>query len=173
MCHANGSDNVRKEAIPEKLMLLCHVARTRSCATLLSALIVPQSFLRQTCDSLHSLSHPGIRTITNLVSDHFSCQCMKKDIWTWTHTCTVCYRSKVHRQTEPPMGKWTPLRLVSARFALTLFTTVRPHTDTLNDGFTRWPEAIPLNGINSESMACALLINWMAEFCWTKHVTSN
>jgi cleavage and polyadenylation specificity factor subunit 1 len=54
---------------------------------------VPVSLRRQVFDSLHSLSHPGIKASAKLVSQRFLWPAIQKDCRTWARACQPCQRS--------------------------------------------------------------------------------
>ena len=57
--------------------------------------LVPASFQRPIFQALHSLSHPGPKPSTRLISARFVWSGMKKDIRDWCKTCHDCQSSKV------------------------------------------------------------------------------
>jgi cleavage and polyadenylation specificity factor subunit 1 len=74
---------------------------------------VPSSLRQQVFDSLHSLSHPGIKEKTKIISQRFVWPSIQKDCRTWAKACQVCQRSKISRHTITPVGNFS---LPSARF---------------------------------------------------------
>ena len=131
--------------------------------------IVPSTMRRLVFDSLHALSHPGIRASTKLISERFVWPNMNRDIRQWARTCQACQRSKVHRHTVSPIGSFS---LPHHRFANVHIDLVGPlpssrgftYLLTCIDRFTRWPEAIPLSDISAESVARAFVEQWIARF---------
>ena len=65
---------------------------------------VPASFRRTVFDSLHSLSHPGIRATQRLVTARFVWPNINSDVRRWAQTCTQCQRSKVQHHTNAPLS---------------------------------------------------------------------
>ena len=74
---------------------------------------VPSTLRRQVFDSLHSLSHPGIKATAKIISQRFVWPSIQKDCRTWAKACQVCQRSKISRHTITPVGNFS---LPSARF---------------------------------------------------------
>ena len=74
---------------------------------------VPSSLRRQIFESIHSLSHPGIRATVKLGFQRFMWPAFQKDCRTWARACQDCQRSKVTRHTVTPVGNFT---LPPARF---------------------------------------------------------
>ena len=56
---------------------------------------IPQKFRLMIFDSLHSLSHPGIRAIQCLITACYVCLA-KNQPWKWTRSCFQCQCSKIH-----------------------------------------------------------------------------
>jgi hypothetical protein len=54
---------------------------------------VTPTLRRPVFNSLHNLSHPGIRATTKLVTDRFVWPNIKRDCRQWTRTCTQCQRN--------------------------------------------------------------------------------
>ena len=56
-------------------------------------LFVPLKFRTEVFDSLHSLSHPGVRATKHLVNSHCIWPGMNKDIISWCRSCIACQRA--------------------------------------------------------------------------------
>jgi transposase InsO family protein len=130
---------------------------------------VTPEFRRNIFDSIHNLSHPGIRATQRLITNIFVWPSINKDVRLWTKHCIQCQRAKVHRHTVTPIGTFaTP----DARFSHVHIDIVGPlppsngccYLLTCIDRFTRWPEAIPIANITAETVAKAFTERWVATF---------
>ena len=57
--------------------------------------VVPSSFCRTMFNSLHSLSHPGVRATQRLVTARHVWPGINADVRKWAQDCLQCQRSKV------------------------------------------------------------------------------
>ena len=70
---------------------------------------VPVSLRRAVFNSMHSLSHPGMRATQQLAASRFVWPAINKDCKEWTHACTSCQRCKVTRHVSVPVQQFEKL----------------------------------------------------------------
>ncbi|CAH8553506.1 unnamed protein product [Schistosoma rodhaini] len=130
---------------------------------------IPKPLRRKVFESIHNLSHPGIKATMKLISERFVWTKMNRDIRNWTQACMKCQKAKVHRHTSSPMGSFSQ---PDTRFEHIHIDIVGPlpvsngynYIFTCIDRFTRWPVAVPIKDTSAESVAKALIENWISYY---------
>ena len=166
LCKLRESSSLQFEEVP---ILTSHNTIICDTSTGHPRPYVTPEFRRNIFDSIHNLSHPGIRATQRLITHRFVWPSINKDVRLWTKHCIQCQRAKVHRPTVTPIGTFaTP----DARFSHVHIDIVGPlppsngccYLLTCIDRFTRWPEAIPIANITAETVAKAFTERWVATF---------
>ena len=65
--------------------------------------VVPSTLHKHVFDTVHSISHPGIRASKNLIGQRFVWKGMNKDIANFAEACISCQQAKIHRHNTPPL----------------------------------------------------------------------
>ena len=152
--------------------------RTTDMSTGVPRPLVPARFRRVVFDSLHSLSHPGVRATLRLLTSQYVWPGINALINKWARTCQQCQCAKVQRHTVTPLSTFaTP----DARFDQIHIDLVGPlppssgysYLLTCIDRFTRWPKAFPLASITAASVARAFVDGWISRFGTPSTVTTD
>ena len=112
------------------------------------------------------------------MSSKFIWHGLGKQITEWARSCVPCQRSKVHKHTKAPLSQF---ELPTRRFDHVHIDLVGPlpesqgHTYllTMIDCFTQWPEVIPIQNIETRTVARAVIQNWVARFGVPLSMTSD
>nr|VZH92197.1 unnamed protein product [Spirometra erinaceieuropaei] len=139
---------------------------------------VPASMRRAVFQTLHGLSHPGIRASQKLLAERFVWPGMNKDVKAWARSCLSCQRNKVQRHNKSPSGTFPS---PDARFSHVHLDVVGPlppsngftYLLTCVDRYTRWAEAIPLPNVQAETIVKAFVSRWVAMFGAPSTVTTD
>jgi len=69
-----------------------------------SRLFLTKPFHRAAFEIIHNLAHPGIKTTTRLIAQHYVWPSMNTECRVWARICETCQRSKITRHTTAPFG---------------------------------------------------------------------
>lgn len=158
--------------IDDDIQLLCDVSTSHARP------IVPASMRRLVFDTVHGLSHPGVRTTRKLVTEKFVWHGVSKDVSAWTKHCLSCQKAKIQTHVRSPIEDFEP---PNRRFDHVHIDVVGPlpvsqgfkYLLTIVDRFTRWPEAIPLKETTTTAIASAFVYGWVARFGTPSEITSD
>lgn len=67
---------------------------------------VTKAFRQQVFQSLHGISHPGIKATNKLIS-RFVWPRMQAECRKWAQSCILCQKAKIHRHVHSPIGNFT------------------------------------------------------------------
>ena len=140
--------------------------------------IVPAAFRKVVFNGIHGLSHPSIRATRKLLADRYVWHGIRKQVGSWARTCKPCQVAKIQRHVRAPLQTF---EVPHRRFDHINIDIVGPlppaqgytHLLTMVDRFTRWPEAIPLKGTDTETCARAVVFHWIARFGVPLDMTSD
>ncbi|UYV69834.1 hypothetical protein LAZ67_7000922, partial [Cordylochernes scorpioides] len=139
---------------------------------------VPENFRRQIFNSLHNLSHPGIRATRKLITQKYFWPKMNQTINHWSKSCLECQKSKIHRHTITKHGIFP---LPSTRFEHVHLDLIGPlphsenctHILTAIDRYSKWPEAFPISDKTAISVAKAFFRGWISRYGVPATITTD
>lgn len=109
--------------------------------------------------------HIGVKKSTDRLASEFYWPCVQADIRRYCQSCDICQRTILKGRIKPvPLGRMPIITTPFKRVAVDLVGPLHPRTTkgnkyilTLVDFATRYPEATPLPGIETERVAEALV----------------
>ena len=138
---------------------------------------VPFAWRKKVFDLMHGLGHPGIERTRQTVSEKFVWPSLRQDVSKWARECLHCQRAKILRHTTPPIGEFQVPERRFEHLNLDL-VTMTPSNGfkyllTIVDRFSRWPVAIPIKDMTTETILDAFAYGWVAQFGVPSSITTD
>ena len=140
--------------------------------------LVPSRHRRIIFNSIHNLSHSGIKATIRMIPDRYVWPNMKKNVTFWCRNCIQCQKTKVHRHNVTNLQRYPP---PSQKFADINLDLSGPLPDSngysyilvIVDRFSRWPVAIPLPDCKTHTILNAFMHNWLSLYGAPKKLTTD
>ena len=138
---------------------------------------VPYAWRKRVFNIVHGLGHPGVERTRQAVAAKFVWPSMRADVSKWARECIDCQRAKVGRHVTPAIGNF---EVPDKRFTHIHVDLVNmpvsngfSHLLTVIDRFSRWPMAIPIADISTNTVIDSLTHNWIAAHGIPQAITSD
>ena len=128
-------------------------------------------------EAIHGLGHPGVERTRQSICNRFLWPNMRHESSKWARECLPCQRSKVIKHVVPPIGEFLVPQKRFEHLNVDL-VTLPPSNGfryllTIVDRLSRWPQAIPLTDMTSETVADAFAHGWVATFGVPATITTD
>ena len=138
---------------------------------------VPTAWRRRVFDVIHGLGHPGVEQTRQAVTTKFVWPSIRADVTRWARECLPCQQSKIQRHVVPPIGDFA---VPSKRFQhWNIDLVTMPESNgfkylfTAVDRLSRWPVAVPLCDITTESVIDAFAYGIISSFGVPESITTD
>ena len=103
---------------------------------------------------------------------------MRSHVQDWVNSCLQCQASKVQRHNKAPVQTIDNNVPKFSAVHLDLVGPLPPNNGcayllTIIDRFTRWPEAIPIPDMSTETICNAFMLHWVARFGVPDSITTD
>ena len=131
---------------------------------------VPKTLRYQVFENLHSLRHGGVKATWNMIRTRYVWPKMRRDIARWTKACVKCQKTKITRHNKASIDSFA--RNSSKKFDQINIDLVGPlpvcdgmkYILTIVDRYSSWVEMLPLPDKQSETVAKAFYLHWIAKY---------
>lgn len=139
---------------------------------------IPIPLRRKFFNYVHDACHSGIRATRKKLTQLYFWPSMNGQISTWARSCLKCQRNKIYRHTRSPS---VPIPIPKGRFNHIHIDIIGPlpisetkrYILTIIDRFSRWPEAYPMEDINTKTIAKIFVQNYVSRFGVPTDITTD
>ena len=126
---------------------------------------IPYASRRKVFNCFHGLGHPGVERTRQAISQRVVWPSMRADVSRWARECLSCQQAKVTKHVVPPIGEFA---VPNRRFDhINVDIVTLPQSNgfryllTAVDRFTRWPMAVPMRDMTTETVIDAFAFGWV------------
>lgn len=163
-----GSSNVSWFIMKKGLLYRCFQSPKVDDNKIFHQLIVPKQYREVVLKLAHDgimAGHLGVRKTTDRILSNFYWPGIQSHVTRYCRSCDICQKTfPKGKITKVPLGRMPLIETPFERVAVDLVGPIYPATErgnryilTLVDYSTRYPEAVPLKGIETERVAEALV----------------
>lgn len=139
---------------------------------------VPLPLRKVVFDSVHNLSHPGVKQSLKQVCSRFVWPNIKKTVKSWVRSCERCQKAKVHLHNKAAIQSIPSNVPKFSNVHVDLVGPLPPsggftYLLTAIDRFSRWPVAIPIKDIAAETVVSAFMHQWVSHYGVPEVVTTD
>ena len=138
---------------------------------------VPTAWRRRIFDAIHGLGHPGVERTRQAITAKFVWPSIRADTTRWARECLPCQRAKVRRHVIPHIGDFNVPTKRFHHWNVDLVTMPESngfkYLFTAVDRLSRWPVAIPICNITTESVIDAFAYGIVAIFGVPESITTD
>ena len=138
---------------------------------------VPTAWRRKVFDAIHGLGHPGVERTRQTITAKFVWPSIRADVTRWARECIPCQRSKVRRHVIPQIGDFPvpPKRFHHWNIDLVTMPTSNgfKYLFTAVDRLSRWPVAVPICDISTQSVVDAFAYGIVSVFGVPESITTD
>lgn len=138
---------------------------------------IPKSIRKIAFNMIHNLAHPSGRSTSRLLREKYVWPNISKDTLQWSRECISCQKAKIHRHNKllPNHIEVPDSRFNHIHIDIIFLPNVNgfQYCLTIIDRFSRWPVAVPLRDITSETITTALFDHWIAHYGTPITITSD
>lgn len=138
---------------------------------------IPFASRRKIFDAFHGLGHPGVERTRKAICAKVVWPSIRQDVSQWARECLSCQRAKVIKHVQPPIGDF---KVPNRRFQhVNVDLVTLPLSNgfkyllTAVDRFSRWPIAVPIVDITSESVIDAFTYGWIQHYGVPTTITTD
>lgn len=138
---------------------------------------IPKTLRKIAFDVIHNVAHPSKRSTSRTLREKYVWPSIRKDALLWCRQCLSCQKAKIQRHNRLRPNH---IDVPDERFShIHMDIIFLPEIDgyqyclTIIDRFSRWPVAVPLRNITSDTITTALFDHWISHYGTPLTITTD